>query len=132
MISRCQFKGTMLGDMVVKVEDATASASQPVVQVGILQTNAAINADSRNLVHSIRVTLLIERSDNEACFRAMRTIRNMLNLTGDLYLTDVASTRLTGKGWTLSATSDPDLALGFGGRYTDDFVVTFVGPAALT
>lgn len=127
MAQQLLFNGIAVGDYLTKFEPTNVTLTPPARRTGLYQDAADVNSDSRNMLNALRFTVAVKRSDNIAAVEAISLIQNMQGLVGEIELKDGAVSKVLCTDWTIDNVSAPTLLEGFGGRYTDQLVITAIG-----
>lgn len=122
--------GDSIGDCILAYGVLTAAQTPPAVQVGVLQADAAVNAESINLLRVWQFRLQIERDTYLECAQAVAEIKAMANRQGLIQVYSAGELAMTLLDWTIQSVQCPELDPGFAGRYTKDLVVVCVGVTA--
>lgn len=129
MATRLMFRGSQIGDGIVRMPPATAPQTPPAVLTGIFAERAQVVAISRNLLSVLRVIVWINRADEVALAAACMDIQLLVGLSGRLEIfDDGTSTRVV--DWpecVLSEAPEPDVLDRFGGRFVREWMLTFTG-----
>lgn len=124
------FNGLAIGDHFLKVETANVTLTPPVRRTGLFQDFAAINSDSRNLLHARRFFVALKRADNLDLDQAISQVQELQGLVGDITIKDDITLKMLCMEWTIEIVSAPGLREGFGGRFAQQLVITAIGDMA--
>jgi len=124
------FKNYAIGDHFLKVEPVNVILTPPVRRTGLFQDTAAVNSDSRNLLHARRFFVALKRADNLTLDQAISQIEELQGLVGDITIQETSTLKMLCDSWSIDLVSVPNLPEGFGGRLARQLVITAIGESA--
>jgi hypothetical protein len=128
MARQLYFMGQRVGDNIVKIVPDNSAQTPPSRHTGLFQQFTSVNADSINIQRCIRVSIDMSK-DNEVRFaREVDKIQRLTGQRGDVEIRDGGlSTPLRMNDWLLDQAGPPNVPGGFGGRFTGEWELVFIG-----
>lgn len=127
MAKTLTFRGQALGDGEVKIESDTRPATPLAILTGLFAENAQVSSESRNLLYALIVTIFMKKADEVLFAQRVVEIQELAGLSGQMLIKDGATTKIRWNDCILAEVPRAEVQDGFGGRWTPQWQVTFVG-----
>lgn len=122
------FRSQQIGDHLVRYEPLDAPVTPPAVIAGLWREAAEIDTSSRNMLWSELMVVSLVRATPEIAEAAVAAIRGLQGLRGAVAVrVDGVLKWQTSDQWTLQSVEGAGLAAAFGGRFTPELSMTFIG-----
>ncbi len=120
------FNGDEVGQYLMVVQPVNELLTPANFRVGLFQQNAAVNADSRNLVRSYRFVVTLLGSSPISAARLLEIIQQLQGRRGDIVAV-FDSDRVELDQWVINRVESAMPSPGFGGLWRPGVAITAVG-----
>lgn len=126
--------GSVIADGVVRAWDESDDLTPATPISGAFRDTAVVVNDSRNRIYRLAVQLHLKKAGSVEFHQAAAAIRRLQGTTGAVVLKDSADvTKCSSDAtWTCERVDPVEPLPGFGGRFTDQLIVRFIGVTDLT
>lgn len=132
MARQLWYRNVALGTHFIAMPPSVESVSPAAVMPGIFQNAAAVSSLSRNLLYKMTLHIALKATDEIEFAEFAVAIQGYANIRGGglLEVKDGSTVRMRWRDAVLIQAGEPSILDGFGGRFTADWPLVFVGSAA--
>lgn len=125
MVETLWFQGVQFGTGVLYPDNDTAPQTPPGIQSALFQNNAQVISDSRNFLYLLTVYVWMKAASHWDFEAAVAAIKSYSGQAGLMEIKNGSTVIRRWAGCTLLAVPKPDIPKEFGGRFVEDWPLTF-------